>query len=82
MKFILFSFLLFLSCNVFCHEFIWGERLEKYIEKNGSPEIFEDQKNDGKLICLTYNYPTYKRECYFANKQLVGIMENIPLIKK
>jgi hypothetical protein len=75
MKYVFLTILLFLSSNLFSHDFIWGERIDKFIEKNGSPDIYEDFNNDGLVITLTYNYSTYKRTCYFANRQFATVID-------
>ena len=69
------TILFFLSFNLYGHDFIWGERIERLIEKNGSPDLYEDYLNNGSLINLTYNLPAYIRTYTFTNRQLVGVMD-------
>ena len=71
----LLGILFLVSAMVYSHDFIWGERLERIIEKNGSPAKYEDFKNDGGIIQIEYNYDTFKRIYTFANKNLVYITD-------
>ena len=75
MKYVYLTVLLFISSNVFCHDFIWGERVERFIERNGSPDKYEDYNNDGLVISLIYNNSTYKRTCFFVNRQFAAVID-------
>ena len=72
MKYFLVIVLIFVSINIFAHDFTWGQSRQQLINKNGTPDSYNDLNN---LYILTYRHATFIRNYMFSSDGLIYVQD-------
>ena len=74
MKKLIIIVLIFISSNLFAHDFVWGVNLNNFIRETGEPYRINDLSSMNRIV-LIYRFTTFDRSYIFNNNILSNVQD-------